>query len=152
MPRPAARRRTARIKARYRRPDNIPFPADNAYTDAKAVLGQTLFFDPRLSGPGTMSCATCHNSALGWKDGLPVGVGHDAKKLGRATPTVLNLAWAGLLTWDGRKDGLEDQAMDPLNSAAGMNLPPAEMARRLQEVPGYRRLFQQAFGTDAVTP
>ena len=142
----------AALKAKYRRPDAIPFPADNPYTDAKADLGNALFFDPRLSGPGTMSCATCHNPALGWKDGLPLGVGHDAKQLDRATPTVLNLAWAELLMWDGRKESLEHQAMGPLDSSAEMNLPAAELTRRLQEVPGYRRLFRRAFGTDAITP
>lgn len=142
----------AGLKGKYRRPDAIPFPADNPYTDAKADLGHTLFFDPRLSGPGTMSCATCHNPALGWKDGLALGVGHDAKQLGRATPTVLNLAWGELMMWDGRKDSLEDQALGPLDSSAEMNLPPAEMTRRLLGVPGYGRMFRQAFGTDEITP
>src|ERR1700739_694620 len=54
-------------------PSSIPFPKDNPYTDAKADLGQALFFDPRLSGANTTSCASCHNPALGWKDGLGHG-------------------------------------------------------------------------------
>ena len=57
------------IRAAYARPDSIPFPRGNPYTEAKERLGQTLFFDPRVSGSGTMSCATCHNPALGWEDG-----------------------------------------------------------------------------------
>jgi cytochrome c peroxidase len=139
------------LKQKYHRPASIPFPKDNPYTDAKAELGQALFFDPRLSGANTMSCANCHNPALGWKDGLGLGVGHDAKKLGRATPTILNLAWADLLMWDGRKDGHEDQATGPIESAGEMNQPVPELLVELAEIPGYRRMFRDAFGRDEIT-
>jgi cytochrome c peroxidase len=139
------------LKQKFHRPTSIPFPKDNPYTDAKAELGQALFFDPRLSGPNTMSCANCHNPAMGWKDGLGLGVGHDAKKLGRATPTVLNLAWAELLMWDGRKDGLEDQATGPIESAGEMNQPVPELLEELAAIPGYRRMFRDAFGRDEIT-
>jgi cytochrome c peroxidase len=141
----------AALKAKYHRPASIPFPKDNPFTDAKADLGQTLFFDPRLSGANTMSCANCHNPALGWKDGLGHGVGHDAKQLGRATPTVLNLAWADLLMWDGRKDGLEDQATGPIEAAGEMNQPIPELLEELAAIPGYRRMFRDAFGRDEIT-
>lgn len=139
------------MQAKYRRPALIPFPEENPYSDAKSLLGHALFFDPRLSGPGTHSCATCHNPALGWKDGLPLGVGHDARQLPRATPTILNLAWGGLMMWDGRKDGLEDQATGPIETPAEMNLPLADLQARLAGVPAYRRMFRDAFGTDEVS-
>jgi cytochrome c peroxidase len=138
-------------KQAYRRPASIPFPKDNPYTEAKADLGHTLFFDPRLSGANTMSCATCHNPALGWKDGLGHGVGHDAKPLGRATPTLLNLAWADVLMWDGRKSDLEDQATGPIEAAAEMDQSMPELLAELGEIPGYRRLFREAFGRDGIT-
>jgi len=138
-------------KQKFRRPASIPFPKDNPYTDAKADLGHTLFFDPRLSGANTMSCANCHNPALGWKDGLGHGVGHDAKQLARATPTILDLAWAELLMWDGRSDGLEDQATGPIESAGEMNQPMPELLAELAEIPGYRRMFREAFGRDEIT-
>lgn len=139
------------LKQKFHRPASIPFPKENPYTDAKAELGHALFFDPRLSGANTMSCASCHNPALGWKDGLSLGVGHDAKKLGRATPTVLNLAWADLLMWDGRKDGLEDQATGPIESEAEMGQPVPALLAELAEIPGYRKMFRDAFGRDEVT-
>jgi cytochrome c peroxidase len=139
------------LKQKYHRPASIPFPKNNPYTDAKADLGHTLFFDPRLSGPNTMSCGTCHNPALGWKDGLGHGVGHDAKQLGRATPTILNLAWADLLMWDGRKDGLEDQATGPIEAAGEMNQPMPELLAELAAIPGYHRMFRDAFGRDEIT-
>src|SRR5258706_7973080 len=139
------------LKQDYRRPSKIPFPAENPYSDAKTTLGQTLFFDPRLSGPGTMSCATCHNPTFGWEDGLAVGVGHNAKKLRRATPTVLNLAWAELLMWDGSKDGLEDQATGPMENQAEMDKPIDALVAELAGFPGYRRLFRAAFGSEAIS-
>jgi cytochrome c peroxidase len=64
------------LKASYRRPSAIPFPEDNQHTRERELLGRTLFFDPRLSASGIMSCATCHNPALSWGDGLPRAVGH----------------------------------------------------------------------------
>ena len=139
------------LKRKFHRPASIPFPKNNPYTDAKAELGHALFFDPRLSGPNTISCASCHNPALGWKDGLGLGVGHDAKKLGRATPTVLNLAWADLLMWDGRKDGLEDQATGPIESEGEMSQPVPALLEKLAEIPGYRKMFREAFGKDEIT-
>ena len=52
-----------------------PQPADNVGTPAKVELGRALFFEPRLSGNGAMSCASCHNPSLGWSDGLKTAVG-----------------------------------------------------------------------------
>jgi cytochrome c peroxidase len=139
------------LKQKFHRPKSIPFPKDNPYTDAKAELGYTLFFDPRLSGENTMSCASCHNPALGWKDGLGHGVGHDAKQLARATPTILDLAWAELLMWDGRSGSLEDQATGPIEGAVEMNQPMPQLLAELAEIPGYRRMFREAFGRDEIT-
>ena len=63
------------LRAEYERPLEIPFPENNPYTDEKYDLGHKLFFDPRLSGSGAISCATCHNPGLGWEDGLATGIG-----------------------------------------------------------------------------
>ena len=98
------------MKAEYRRPTEIPTPADNAYSVDRAKLGKALFFDPRLSGSGALSCASCHNPLLGWADGLPTGIGHKGTVLARHTPGIENLAWGGPYFWDGRAWTLEDQA------------------------------------------
>jgi cytochrome c peroxidase len=79
-----------------------------------------LFFDPRLSGSGAISCASCHNPSLGWQDGLARGVGHQGAILGRHTPTILNVAFVEPLFWDGRADTLEQQAIGPMMAAAEM--------------------------------
>ena len=61
----------------WQRPAAAPAPADNHVTAARVELGRALFFDPRLSAKGSLSCASCHNPALGWTDGLPTAVGHN---------------------------------------------------------------------------
>ena len=70
---PAAPDREA-LKAKYRRPAEVPSPKENPHTSARADLGKKLFFDPRLSGANSISCASCHNPAFSWSDGLAKGV------------------------------------------------------------------------------
>ena len=139
------------LKQSYKRPDAIPFPTDNRYSDGKAALGQTLFFDPRLSGAGNMSCATCHNPALNWQDGQRVAFGHAENKLPRATPTLLDLAWTDLVMWDGRKIGLEDQAGGPVSSPNEMNGALDQAAARIAALPKYQTEFRAAFGPGPIT-
>lgn len=57
-------------------PSLPPIPANNTMTKEKIALGQMLFFEPRISGSGVISCATCHNPALGWTDQIDRAVGH----------------------------------------------------------------------------
>ena len=141
----------ATLKARYIRPDRIPFPADNLYGAAKSDLGRMLFFDPRLSGPSTMSCATCHNPALSWGDGLPTGIGSSANRLGRKSPTILNLAWASAMFWDGRADTLEQQAVGPIQAPGEMNQSMPKLLTTLAAIPGYRDAFEAAFPGETVS-
>ncbi|MBL4759287.1 MAG: c-type cytochrome [Mariprofundaceae bacterium] len=135
----------ATVKAKYERPASIPFPEENEYSDAKNELGKSLFFDPRLSASKTQSCATCHNPSLGWEDGMALGTGHGHKKLGRATPTVLNLAWDELFFWDGRAESLEEQALGPIASGGEMNMPLDDAIAVLKAISGYAPMFQAAF-------
>jgi cytochrome c peroxidase len=129
----------------YRRPVEIPSPAHNPTTAAKVELGKMLFFDPRLSGSGAISCGTCHNPSLGWQDGLATGVGHNGAKLARRTPTILNTAWSEPLMWDGRFATLEDQAKGPLEAEVEMNMPHDEVVSRVASIPGYVEAFEAAY-------
>jgi cytochrome c peroxidase len=130
---------------KYARPTSIPFPADNAYTKDREVLGKTLFFDPRLSRSRATSCASCHNPGFAWGDGLPKGIGFGMKQLGRHSPTILNTAWADLLFWDGRADSLESQALGPIASPGEMNMPLEELIKTVNAIPGYKPLFERAY-------
>jgi cytochrome c peroxidase len=138
-------------KADYRRPEAIPFPADDPYTDAKAGLGQALFFDPILSGSGTRSCATCHNPGLSWGDGLPRAIGENQSPLTLRSPTILNIAWIQILGWDGKHRDLESVAFGPLLAPGNMNANEAQLLSRLSAIPAYVRMFAAAFPTDGVT-
>jgi cytochrome c peroxidase len=133
------------------RPAEVPYPADNAPNAERISLGRTLFFDPRLSGSGFISCATCHNPAMAWSDGLPTGFGHDFKRLGRGTPTILNAAYQPLLMWDGRKNSLEAQALGPIESAGEMNMPLDELVKRLSGIVGYQPLFDKAYPGEGIS-
>jgi cytochrome c peroxidase len=134
----------------WRRPA-VPAPSDNQPNVARIELGRALFFDPRLSAKGVMSCATCHNPSLGWTDGRPTAVGHDMKILGRATPTIVNAAFNPLQMWDGRKVSLEAQALGPFESQDEQNLALADLEVRVRAIPGYVAMFERAYPGEAVT-
>jgi cytochrome c peroxidase len=128
----------------------VPMPADNVSTPARVELGQALFFDPRMSGNGAMSCASCHNPSLGWSDGLKTAVGWGGQVLGRATPTVTNTAFNTQFMWDGRKKSLEDQALGPMKTPQEMNTDFAVALARLRDVPGYVAMFDKAYPGEGV--
>jgi cytochrome c peroxidase len=133
------------------RPAAPSAPADNAMTPARIELGRALFFDPRLSGSSWISCASCHNPALGWSDGLPTAIGHGMKALTRHTPSILNAAYYKRQMWDGRFASLEEQALGPIGSADEMNLDVAEMVKRLRSIKGYMPLFESAYPGEGIT-
>ncbi len=123
-----------------------PPDATNAVyeNEAAARLGQALFFEERLSGPGTFSCATCHDPSRSWTDGRPLAkaTAHHP----RHTMTLWNVAFNRWFFWDGRKDTLWSQALAPLED------PREQAGSRLRAVrfvlsdPGYRRAYTQVFG------
>ena len=141
----------AKVKESYKRPVEIPYLPDNAYTKEREILGKNLFFDPRLSGSNSISCATCHNPSFAWGDGLAKGMGHGHKQLGRRTPTILNLAWTEKMMWDGRFSYLEGQALGPIGSEAEMNMLMAELAKKIKNIEGYRELFKAAYPGQEIT-
>ena len=140
------------LRAAYRRPKSIPFPADNPYTAEKAALGKTLYFDTRLSQANLLSCASCHSPAFGWGDGQPTGVGHLMKKLGRRSPTIVNAAYGAIFMWDGRADTLEQQALGPIQADVEMALPLDQLLARLKGIREYGPLFEAAFPGEGITP
>jgi len=138
-------------KESYLRPATVPAPADNKVTPERVELGRALFFDPRLSGSNWISCATCHNPALGWSDGLPTAIGHGMKVLGRATPTILNTAYQRKQMWDGRFRSLEEQALGPIQAPgemAGGDM--KEVAAEIQAFPAYVAMFDKAYPGEGV--
>ncbi len=126
-------------------PDVPEAPKHNELTPERIALGKKLFFDPRLSGEKTSSCATCHNPSLGWSDGLPTGRGHKGVVLPRATPTIVNTAFNPIQMWDGRKRTLEDQATGPMEARVEMHTDFNEVFALLESIPGYVEAFEAAY-------
>ncbi|MDX1811818.1 MAG: cytochrome-c peroxidase, partial [Gammaproteobacteria bacterium] len=130
-------------------PANPPVPADNPITAGKVELGKQLFFDPRLSLDGTISCNSCHNVMAGGTDNRSVSVGVGGAKGGRSAPTVWNSAFLSSQFWDGRANTLEDQAKGPILAGVEMAMPSAEAAvKRIKAIPGYVQSFKAVFGGD----
>ena len=128
-------------------PTKPPVPADNPMSKAKIELGKQLFFDPRLSVDGTVSCNSCHKVMSGGTDNLPVSVGVAGQKGGRSSPTVWNAAFLTAQFWDGRAATLEDQAKGPILNPVEMGMPSQEVAvERIKAIPGYRAQFKAVFG------
>ena len=129
-----------------------PIPENNPMTAAKVELGKQLFFDPRLSSDGTVSCATCHNPVLGFTDGRPVSMGVAGQEGGRSAPTVINLAYAQLgVFWDGRAKDLEEQAVGPIANPIEMANTHRGAVATLNGIPGYQAQFEAIFGSPDIT-
>ena len=117
----------------------------DGFTPVQIDLGRYLFFDPMLSGDGTMSCGSCHRPDKGLADGRPRSIGVGGKDAGRAAPTLWNVAFLQRLTWDARAESLEAQAEGPLFSPIEMANEPARLLAEPQRNATYRRLFDEAF-------
>ncbi len=128
-------------------PEKAPAPADNPTTAAKVELGRSLFFDPRLSSTGTVSCNSCHNVMLGGEDNRPVAMGVHGKTGGRSAPTVWNSAFNSSQFWDGRAKSLEEQALGPITNPIEMGLKNHTVAiNRVRAIKAYTPMFKKAFG------
>ena len=125
-----------------------PIPPDNSMTEEKIVLGTMLFFEPRISSSGVISCATCHNPALGWSDRIPRAVGHEGQVGVRNTPTVLNSGFLASQFWDGREPDLEGQALGPIQAGVEMNMSLEAAISRLKEFEIYLDQFELAYPGD----
>lgn len=115
-------------------------------------LGKVLFFDPKLSGSGKISCASCHDPSLNWTDGKEKSIGHNGAVNKRNAPTIQNTWFYHRLFWDGRSPNLEDQAFAPINSQTEMNSEMSDVMRKLRKSKTYPHLFKAAFGDEGISP
>jgi cytochrome c peroxidase len=123
----------------------------NLVTPEKVALGKALFFDPRLSKSGFISCNSCHNLAFGGVDGLPTSVGHRWKIGPRNAPTVLNAALHAAQFWDGRAKDVEEQAGKPILSPGEMASNEQLVMARLESISQYVKMFKEAFADEPDT-
>lgn len=122
----------------------------NAITHKKVELGKKLFFDPRLSKSGLISCNTCHNLAEGGDDGVAAAIGHKwtANPHHLNSPTVFNAVFFDSQFWDGRDPDLEKQAQGPIQATPEMAATPTHVVSTVTSMPEYIRDFKIAYGKD----
>ncbi len=119
--------------------------------DAKLVeLGKKLFFDPRLSRSGFISCNSCHNLSMGGSDNLKTSVGHNWHQGPINSPTVLNSSMNLAQFWDGRAPDLKAQAGGPIANPGEMAFTHDLAVTVLQSIPGYVAEFKAEFGSDKI--
>lgn len=122
----------------------------NPITDKKVELGKKLFFEPRLSKSGLISCNTCHNLGMGGVDGVGAAIGHKwtANPGHLNSPTVYNSVLNSVQFWDGRDPHLEAQAQGPIQAGPEMAAPKELVLARVTSMPAYVEEFKKAYGQD----
>ncbi len=117
---------------------------------AQVELGKKLYFDPRLSISGFISCNSCHNLSMGGTDNLKTSIGHKWAQGPINAPTVLNSSLNLAQFWDGRAKDLKEQAGGPIANPGEMASNHTLAVEVLQSIPGYVREFQLVFGSDKI--
>lgn len=125
-----------------------PYVSDNPEL---VELGKKLFFEPRLSMSGIISCNTCHNLSRGGTDNLKTSIGHKWAAGPVNAPTVLNSSLALAQFWDGRAVDLKEQAAGPIQADIEMGMPHGLALQVLQSIPGYVEEFEAVFGSSEIT-
>jgi cytochrome c peroxidase len=117
---------------------------------AQVELGKKLYFDPRLSKSGFISCNSCHNLSMGGTDNLKTSIGHNWQQGPINAPTVLNSSMNVAQFWDGRAADLKEQAGGPIANPGEMAFTHTLAIDVLASIPEYVTEFKQVFGTDKI--
>ncbi|MFT0632208.1 cytochrome-c peroxidase [Pseudomonas sihuiensis] len=128
-----------------------PIAAAEITDPAKVELGKQLFFDPRLSRSGFISCNSCHNLSMGGSDNLPSSIGHNWQQGPINSPTVLNSSLNLAQFWDGRAADLKEQAAGPIANPMEMAFTHILAIDVLRSIPQYRESFKAVYKTDEIT-
>ena len=122
-------------------------------TPERVRLGRWLFYDARISKDGTISCANCHRPEYAFSEPTPVSTGIDGKKGTRKSPSFINQAWTLYphFFWDGRAASLEEQALGPVENPVEMGHTINGMISTLDRIQGYKKYFEEAFGSEEIT-
>jgi cytochrome c peroxidase len=117
-------------------------------TPEKVRLGRWLFFDPRLSGDGTVSCATCHRPSHAFSEPTAHSTGVGGREGVRKAPPIVNVAFTVFerYFWDGRAGSLAEQVKGPIANPAEMASTHDGVVTALSAVGGYRRAFEEVYG------
>jgi len=128
------------------------FPKDNVLTKERIALGDRLFNDTILSIDGTVSCAACHVVDYAFSDDRQFSRGFEGRTGTRNSMPLLNLAWRNHFFWDGRKERLRDQVLEPIQDHREMAANLNHVIHRLNRRGGYLKEFENAYGPGPVNP
>lgn len=121
-------------------------PDDSPLTPGRVALGRRLFFDTRLSGDESLSCATCHIPESGFADDKPVASGIAGRRGTRNAPALLNRGWGAPVFWDGRAASLEAQVLQPIDHPDELGASVEMVVARLARDETSAGAFREAFG------
>ena len=127
-----------------------PIEPPSGLHPGKVELGKMLFFDPRLSKSGWISCNSCHNLSMGGTDNLVSSIGHGWQRGPINAPTVLNAVYNLAQFWDGRAADLKEQAGGPIANPGEMALGHELAVEVLRTIPGYVDRFTQIYGAGPI--
>lgn len=127
-----------------------PVPVAKAKNPAMVELGKKLYFDPRLSRSGFISCNSCHNLSMGGADNLTTSIGHNWQRGPINAPTVLNSSMSLAQFWDGRARNLKAQAGGPIANPGEMAFTHELAVDVLDSIPAYKAEFQRVFARDEI--
>jgi len=130
-------------------PDMI-IPADNPMTVEGVELGRFLFYEKRLSGDNTQSCASCHLPSASFSDPNQYSTGIDGIQGNRHSMALVNLGWEDFFFWDGRKTTLETQILEPVPNPIEMHQSWKRTVEKLNADVNYRNRFFKAFGEEGI--
>jgi len=139
------------IQAVYREEPIQPIQPANVNNPKHVELGKKLYFDPRLSRSGFISCNSCHNLSMGGTDNLKTSIGHNWSKGPINSPTVLNSSLNLAQFWDGRAADLKEQAAGPIANPGEMAFTHELAIDMLGSIPAYVEEFKAAFGKNEIT-
>jgi cytochrome c peroxidase len=129
---------------------NERIPEDNPITSKGFELGRMLFYEKKLSGDNSMSCASCHQQNKAFTDGSAFSAGIDGQKGEVSSMSLVNLLWAEHFTWNGNKQTLEAQSVEPVKNPIELHDDFENVIQKLEDA-GYNKLFQEAFEANQIT-
>lgn len=130
-------------------PDMI-IPSDNPMTVEGVELGRKLFYEKKLSGDNTMSCATCHAPEHAFTDPNQFSVGIDGIQGTRNSMALINMGWQDFFFWDGRAKTLEEQILEPVPNPIEMHQSWSAAVSKLNSDMNYRNMFFKAFNEEGI--
>ncbi|GIU36820.1 cytochrome-c peroxidase [Shewanella schlegeliana] len=126
-------------------------PAAVITNPEKVELGKMLFFEPRLSKSGFISCNSCHNLSIGGVDALPTSIGHNWQEGPINSPTVLNAEYGLAQFWDGRAKDLKEQAGGPIANPKEMGFSHELAVDTVRSMPAYQARFEKVYDSKDVS-